>query len=134
MQPTALEQPGAARRNGSASGSSDDGGDPCIGAIIIVSFQSFGSVSYSDDHFAAQFEGWARAPMYSYLHWFGSSFAWLFVLPIGIIALMPARRLGDFGLGLEDWRFGVRASVGLYAIMLPVLAVASFRPNFIDYR
>jgi len=39
--------------------------------------------------------------------------------------LACARKLRDEG--------GGRAGLGLYAIMLPVLAVASFRPNFIDY-
>lgn len=39
--------------------------------------------------------------------------------------LAGARKLRDEG--------GGRAGLGLYAIMLPVLAVASFRPNFIDY-
>ena len=39
--------------------------------------------------------------------------------------LAGARKLRDEG--------GGRPGLGLYAIMLPVLAVASFRPNFIDY-
>ena len=41
------------------------------------------------------------------------------------VHLAGARKLRDEG--------GGRAGLGLYAIMLPVLAVASFRPNFIDY-
>ncbi len=104
-----------------------------LGAVIIVSFQSFGSVSFFDRNLAARFDGWPKAGMYDYVYWFGSSIAWLFVLPVLVIALMPRRRLRDFGFGLGDWRFGVRAATTMYAMMLPVLAVASFRPNFIEY-
>jgi membrane protease YdiL (CAAX protease family) len=104
-----------------------------LGAVIIVSFQSFGSVRFFEAHFDARFDGWPGAGMYGYLYWFGSSLAWLFVLPVAIVAAMPGRRIREFGLGLGDWRFGVRAAALLYAAMLPVLALASFRANFIDY-
>jgi len=104
-----------------------------LGAVIIVSFQSFGSVGFFDRNLATHFDGWPKAGMYDYGYWFGSSIAWLFVLPVLAIALMPRRRLRDFGLGLGDWRFGVRAAMTMYAVMLPALAVASFRPNFIGY-
>jgi uncharacterized protein len=104
-----------------------------LGAAIIVSFQSFGTTSFFERHFAASVEGWPKAGMYDYLYWFGSSVAWLFVLPVLIIIAMPTRRLRDFGLGLGDWRFGLRAAAAMYMVMLPVLAIASFRPNFIDY-
>jgi membrane protease YdiL (CAAX protease family) len=104
-----------------------------LGAVIIVSFQSFGSAGFFERNFAGHFEGWPKAGMYDFVYWFGSSVAWLFVLPVLVIALMPRRRLRDFGFGLGDWRFGVRAAIAMYAVMLPVLAIASFRPNFIDY-
>jgi hypothetical protein len=71
-----------------------------LGAAIIVSFQSFGTTSFFERHFAASVEGWPKAGMHDYLYWFGSSVAWLFVLPVLIIIAMPARRLRDFGLGL----------------------------------
>ena len=58
---------------------------------------------------------------------------WLFLLPVAIIAVTPGMNLREFGLGLGDWRFGVRAAIALYAIMLPILGIASFRPNFVDY-
>lgn len=104
-----------------------------LGAMIIVSFQSFGSASFFERNFARHFDGWPKAGMYDFVYWFGSSIAWLFMLPVLVIALMPRRRLRDFGFGLGDWRFGVRAAMALYAVMLPVLAVASFRANFIEY-
>ena len=104
-----------------------------LGAMIIVSFQSFGSASFFERNFARHFDGWPKAGMYDFVYWFGSSIAWLFMLPVLVIALMPRRRLRDFGFGLGDWRFGVRTAMALYAVMLPVLAVASFRANFIEY-
>jgi membrane protease YdiL (CAAX protease family) len=104
-----------------------------LGAVIIVSFQSFGTVDFFRGHFEARAAGWPKAPMLDYVYWFASSVAWLFVLPIAIVLLLPRRRLRAFGLGLGDWRFGLRAAVVLYALMVPVLAAASFRSNFIDY-
>ncbi len=104
-----------------------------LGAIIIVSYQSFGSLTFFRDNLASRFEGMPRWQMYDYLYWFGSSVAWLFVLPVLVVALMPGLRLSSFGLGLGDWRFGARAAVILYAVMFPVLALASLQPNFVDY-
>ena len=103
------------------------------GAAIIVSFQSFGSVAFFEQHFEARVGAASFAGMYAYLYWFASSLAWLFLLPVLVLVLLPGQRLGDYGLGLGDWRFGLRAVLLLYAAMLPVVALASFRPNFIDY-
>ncbi len=127
VPPTAPSRVAAARVDASAAAVL------LLGAVIIVSFQSFGSAGFFNRNFATSFDGWPKSGMYDYLYWFGSSFAWLFVLPIMIIVAMPGRRLGAFGLGLGDWRFGVRAALVLYVVMLPVLAAASFWPNFIGY-
>jgi membrane protease YdiL (CAAX protease family) len=70
--------------------------------------------------------------MYDYLYWFGSSTAWLFVLPVALI-LLTGGSLREFGLGLGDWRFGLRAVAVLYGVMLPVLIAVSFLDGFIDY-
>jgi membrane protease YdiL (CAAX protease family) len=104
-----------------------------LGAVIIVSFQSFGSAAFFRSHFASHFAAWPKAQEYDFLYWFGSSVLWLFVLPVLVVAVLPGRRLNDFGLGLGNWRFGVRAAAAIYALMLPLLTLASFRPNFIDY-
>jgi membrane protease YdiL (CAAX protease family) len=104
-----------------------------IGAVIIVSFQSFGKIDFYDDHLAQRFDGQAWSPMFGYLYWFTSGVLWLFVLPVAIIALTPGMSLRDFGIGLGDWRFGVPAAALLYLTMVPILAIASFRPNFVDY-
>lgn len=104
-----------------------------IGAIIIVSYSSFGKVEFFDDHFASHFDGRRWHEMYGYLYWFLSSLVWLFALPILVIVLFPGLRVRDFGLGLGDWRYGARAALCLYGIMVPLLALVSFRPNFVDY-
>lgn len=104
-----------------------------IGAVIIVSYTSFGKVEFFDDHLASRFDEGRWHEMYGYLYWFLSSLLWLFLLPIIIVALLPGRSLRDVGLGLGDWRYGLRAAVALYAVMLPLLVLASLRPNFADY-
>jgi hypothetical protein len=104
-----------------------------VGAIIIVSFQSFGKIEFWDDHLGERFDGRTWSPMYGYLYWFISGVLWLFLLPVAIVLLTPGLSIRDFGLGLGDWRFGVPAGACLYLIMVPILAAASFRPNFVDY-
>lgn len=104
-----------------------------LGAVIIVSFQSFGKIGFYDQHLAQSFDGHRWSPMFGYLYWFTSGVLWLFLLPVLIIALTPGMSLRDFGIGLGDWRFGVPAAACLYLAMVPVLALASFRPNFVDY-
>lgn len=103
------------------------------GALIIVTFQSVGKTGWFNDHLAQFVAGWPREPLYPYLYWFGSSALWLFLVPVALIALMPGVSLSRFGLGLGDWRFGLHAAAVLYALMLPVLAAASFAQNFTDY-
>jgi hypothetical protein len=104
-----------------------------IGAVLIVSFQSFGKVAFYEDHVARHFDGYSWSPMFAYLYWFLSGVLWLFVLPLLIIIATPGLSIRDFGLGLGDWRFGAPAAAILYLVMAPVLAAASFRPNFVDY-
>src|SRR5262245_35324555 len=104
-----------------------------LGAVIIVSFQSFGKIAFYDEHLAQRFDGYGWSPMFGYLYWFTSGVLWLVVLPLAIIAVTPGMSLRDFGIGLGDWRFGVPAAACLYLAMVPVLALASFRPNFVDY-
>lgn len=103
------------------------------GALIIVTFQSIGKTGWFNDNLAHLVDGWPREPLYPYLYWFGSSVLWLFVVPVALIALMPGVSLSRFGLGLGDWRFGLRAAAVLYAMMLPVLVAVSFAPNFVGY-
>ncbi len=70
-----------------------------LGAAIIVSFQSFGSTSFFERHFATAVDGWPKAGMYNYLYRFGSCVAWLFVLPVLIIIALP-------GAGCETSAWG----------------------------
>lgn len=104
-----------------------------VGALVIVTFQSIGKTGWFNDNLAHLVEGWPREPLYPYLYWFGSSVLWLFVVPVALIAVMPGVSLSRFGLGLGDWRFGLRAAAVLYAMMLPVLVAVSFAPNFVAY-
>lgn len=136
LRATAFELPTEEARPGEGAQSGIDGRTAAVfilGAIIIVSYQSFGRVGFFEDQLAQHIDGQRLSPMFGYLYWFVSSLVWLFLLPVAIIAMTPGMRLRDFGLGLGDWRFGMRAAAALYGIMLPVLALASFRPNFIDY-
>lgn len=63
------------------------------------------------------------------LYWFFGSFFAFFVVPL--VAAKAARMpLGELGLGAGDRRFGLRATMFLYLVMLPFVVGASFSPAF----
>ncbi|MCZ7555554.1 MAG: CPBP family intramembrane metalloprotease [Bacteroidia bacterium] len=68
--------------------------------------------------------------LYQYLYWFGSEFVVYFLLPLLVIVLIHRRPLRGFGLGVGDWRFGLKISALFYLVMLPILWVVSDMPMF----
>lgn len=63
--------------------------------------------------------------LYQYLYWFNAEFIIYFLLPLLVILLVHRRPLRGFGLGLGDWRFGLKVSALFYLVMLPILWVVS---------
>lgn len=68
--------------------------------------------------------------LYEYLFWFVSEFCVSFLFPLLIVVLVHRRPLREFGLGLGDWRFGLKVTLLFLAVMLPILWVVSADPSF----
>lgn len=69
-------------------------------------------------------------PIADHLYWFFGSALLFFVIPLALGALVPGLRLRAFGLGVGDWRYGLKATAFLYLAMLPVVVLVSFNPRF----
>ncbi|HEU4386079.1 MAG TPA: CPBP family intramembrane glutamic endopeptidase [Anaeromyxobacteraceae bacterium] len=64
--------------------------------------------------------------------------AWAFAAPLltlalpamAVAALPPRQRLGELGLGLGDWRFGLKAAAAMAPVMLAAALLAARMPAF----
>jgi uncharacterized protein len=72
---------------------------------------------------------------WQYIGWFFSGFFFLFLLPVLFIALHPGLRLKDYGLGIGDWRFGLRIFAVFSGLMIVlVLIISIFKiGGFLEY-
>ncbi len=71
----------------------------------------------------------ATAPVGDFLYWFLGSLLLFCVVPL-LGARLFRVPLSGFGLGLGDWRYGLKAVAVLYAVMLPFVVGASFTGTF----
>ena len=71
----------------------------------------------------------------SYFYWYGSAFVMLMLVPWAVMRLtnLVARdedRVPSFGLGLGDWRFGLRCAGLFYGVMVVLLLVVVWTQDF----
>ncbi len=91
--------------------------------VLIIFAEQYGQPGYYKHHLnwigreAGDWHGLSR-----HLYWFGSSFFFYAVLPLGML-LVFRRRFRDFGLGLGDWRKGLKILALFVGVMLPVIVV-----------
>ncbi|MBN2360965.1 MAG: CPBP family intramembrane metalloprotease [Deltaproteobacteria bacterium] len=67
------------------------------------------------------------------LYWFGSATLTFLLLPYLVLRLGLRLSPAEMGLGPGDWRLGLKIAGLLYALMLPVVAVASQLPGFASH-
>lgn len=72
----------------------------------------------------------ATEPAGDHLYWFTSSWLLFLAFPVLLAKLVPGVRGADLGLGFGDVRFGLRATLALWLVMLPFVVVASFSEAF----
>jgi len=66
----------------------------------------------------------------SHVWWFGTSFVLLLQVPLAVSGIARGPSARELGLGLGDWRLGLKVSVGLLALMVPIVAIAARDPDF----
>lgn len=101
-----------------------------VTAVVGIISHKLGSKRFFFDQW---YDVLGRDPLYEvyqYLYWFGSEFVIYFLLLLPVILMLHRRPLREFGMGAGDWRFGLKVSLLFYAVMLPILWIASAAPSF----
>jgi membrane protease YdiL (CAAX protease family) len=87
----------------------------------------------SPDNLGRYFPGLQKDPLYDYYKYlwqFGAFFLLTFIPPVVFIKCRVKRRLGDFGFGLGDWKYGLKLTfVIIFVVILPVAFMASQMPD-----
>ncbi len=98
-----------------------------VAMVALVVSHHHGDTWFYRSHFA-RFIGQGSTPIYEYLptlYWHLASFTLYMLFPLAAAALTPGTRLRELGLGLGDWRFGLKATALVCACFLPVVFAAS---------
>ncbi|HSA23744.1 MAG TPA: CPBP family intramembrane metalloprotease [Myxococcota bacterium] len=98
--------------------------------VLLILYHYDGSSGFYRRYFGQAFQGVALRDLFPACYWYGSSLVLLGVVPLLLGRLVLHRPLTEWGVGLGDWRFGLKASLGMFALFLPVLWVVSHEPNF----
>lgn len=103
-----------------------------VAAIALLVFKKYGTSSFFESDLAPRsLKGHPRLGVLGDFYWFLSCFFMLGVLPM--LSLVRFGKLTDFGLGIGDWRFGLKWVAILFAVMLPIVTIASRSAQFANY-
>ncbi len=85
------------------------------------------------DNLGRYFPGFQKYPLYDYYKYlwqFGAFFILTFIPSVVFIKWRLKRRLGDFGFGLGDWKYGLNLTLVIIPlVILPVAFMASQMPD-----
>jgi membrane protease YdiL (CAAX protease family) len=98
--------------------------------VLLILFHENGSSRFFQRYLSWYFKPGPYSDLYPALYWFAASF-----VVLGVVALLSGRWVlgmpwSSWGIGMGDWRFGLKASVGLFLLFLPVLVGISFSSTF----
>ncbi len=105
------------------------GGEPAVvilgaSAVLIVSHYQ-AATSYFRVVFGDRFDKHPAAASLPYFWWFGASLALYLVVPLALSFGTRGSFNRRYGLGLGDWRAGLKLTALFLAVMLPAVYVAS---------
>ncbi len=66
---------------------------------------------------------WPLEPVYDHVYWFIASFLFYGLLPFTAVLLLRSEKLSEYGLGLGDWRLGLKVSGFFFAVMIPLVLI-----------
>jgi len=105
------------------------GGEPAViicgaSALLVISHYQ-GSAGYLRVVAGPRVDGHPAVGALGHLWWFGSSLVLYFLAPLLLAKLTRGSFHRAYGLGLGDWRAGLKISALFLAVMLPAVFVAS---------
>ncbi len=98
--------------------------------FILILFHENGNSQFFRSHLAGYFGPARFGSLYPAFYWYGCSFIMLGLIPLLLGRFALKRPWGEWGIGLGDWRFGLKASLGMFLLFLPILIMASDSPSF----
>jgi membrane protease YdiL (CAAX protease family) len=98
--------------------------------VALILFHENGSSSVFRLHLAPFFSTGRFSGLYPAFYWYGCSLVMLGVIPYIFGRLVLGLPAGQMGEGRGDWKFGLKAVIGLYLTFLPLLVAVSFMPEF----
>lgn len=110
------------------------GGEPLViiagaSALLIISHYQ-GSTGFFRRTFGSHFSGHPASGALPYFWWFGSSVVLYLMAPLALSKVTGGAFTRRYGLGLGDWRAGLKLSLLFLAVMAPVVWIASGFPMF----
>ena len=107
----------------------DLGGEPLViiagsSAVLILSHYN-GSTGFFRRTFGKQVADWPMAAAMPYFWWFGASLLLYLLVPLLLSWVTRGSFLRRYGLGLGDWRAGLKLSLLFLVIMVPAVYLAS---------
>jgi uncharacterized protein len=103
-----------------------------VSALALVVFKKYGTSGFFESTLApSSLRGHARLSVMADGYWFLSCFFMLGVFPI--LAVWRFAKPRELGLGIGDVRFGMKWVAILYAVMIPIVAIASRWESFANY-
>jgi len=98
--------------------------------VLIILFHENGSSSVFRGKFLKYFSPSEFLDLYPAFYWYGCSLLLLGIAPLLLGRLVLGFPTRDLGVGLGDWKFGLKATFGLYFAFLPILVLVSYLPSF----
>lgn len=104
-----------------------------VSSVLLVVFRKFGGSSYFEASLRPEaLKGHPYLSVYGDYYWFLACFVLLGALPL-VLSLPKGVRPEQMGLGLGDWRFGLKCTLALVLVMVPVVVIASRFSTFWRY-
>lgn len=93
-------------------------------ALLLISHYQ-GATTYVRTVFGTRFDQHPASAVIGHFWWFAASFALYFVMPLLLSVATKGSFHRRYGLGLGDWRAGLKITLLFLAVMLPAVWVAS---------
>ena len=101
-----------------------------VSTVLLILFHENCSGHIFRAKFLRYFPASEFKPLYPAFFWYGCSFTVLGLIPLLIGRFGLRRPLKDWGLGLGDWKFGLKAVAICFFAFLPILVIVSYQPAF----
>jgi hypothetical protein len=101
-----------------------------LSTTILILFHENGNSRFFRAHLSKFFGPAEFGSLYPAFYWYGCSFLMLGLVPLLVGRYGLKKPWAAWGIGLGDWRFGLKVALGCYLAFLPVLILVSFDSSF----